>query len=484
MIKAFINKFRNASVEVKATLSYTVCNVVQRCMSFITLPLFARILTEAENGKTHYFQSVEAIVTIFISLNLAYGSFNRAMVKFEDRRDEYISSINGIVAILGSILLAIYLPFKDFFNGILKLPTILVIFMIAHIIFSHAIACWQAKKRFEYNYKKIIAQMLTLIICAPILSFIFINVFEDRGVGKVIGGILASVVLGGVIFVQSFIKGKKFFNKEFWKYALGFNIPLIPYYLSQVIFNQSDKIMIENMLGETEVGLYGTAYNLALILVFVLNAINNSYLPWLYDKLKNGGTKKNQKISTGIAGLMAVLLLFIIIVAPEVIYIMAGKRYAGAVWVVPPVAMSLLFQFLTQLFVNVEFYYEEKKGLVFGTIFAALANIGLNYLLIPVYGYVAAAYTTLISYIIFAVMNFLSYKRILKKHKREDDLYNYKALIGITVAFLVAGFGFMMLYEFIIVRYVIVLIGLVMAIIFRKKLMGIYTKFKNRNNKS
>ena len=114
MIKSFINKFKNATVEVKATLSYTICNIIQRCMSFITLPLFARILTEAENGKTHYFQSVEAIVTIFISLNLAYGSFNRAMVKYEDRRDEYISSVNGIVAILGTLLLAIYLPFKDF----------------------------------------------------------------------------------------------------------------------------------------------------------------------------------------------------------------------------------------------------------------------------------------------------------------------------------------------------------------------------------
>ena len=168
MIKSFINKFKNATVEVKATLSYTICNIIQRCMSFITLPLFARILTEAENGKTHYFQSVEAIVTIFISLNLAYGSFNRAMVKYEDKRDEYISSVNGIVAILGALFLAIYLPFKDFFNGILNLPTILVVFMIAHIVFSHATACWQAKKRFEYDYKKIIAQMLTLIICAPI----------------------------------------------------------------------------------------------------------------------------------------------------------------------------------------------------------------------------------------------------------------------------------------------------------------------------
>lgn len=484
MVKSFFKKFKTASVEVKATLSYTICNILQRCMSFITLPLFTRLLTKEEYGQTSVFQSWESILGIFISMYLAYGSFNRAMVKYEDRRDEYISSVNGIVTALGLLFLAIYIPFRNFFNGIFELPTILIICMVVHIVLSNAISCWQAKNRFEYKYKSVIAQILIMTVLSPVLSYVLICLSDHKGEAKIIGGVLAVVILGGFIYVQSIVKGKKFFNKEFWKYALGFNIPLIPYYLSQVIFNQSDKIMIDKMLGKDEVAVYGVAYNLALILNFVLNAINNSYVPWMYDKLKNGGTKKNQKIASGIAIIMAVLLLCVIIAAPEIILLMAGSAYAEAAWVVPPVAMSLLLLFYSQLFINVQFYYEAKKGMVIGTAIAAATNIVLNFLLIPILGYVAAAYTTLISYVLFAFLNYLSYRKILKKNNKEDDLYNYKALIAIALVFMGIGFGIMFLYKVPIIRYDIILLGLGMAFVFRKELMGVYHKYKNRNKES
>lgn len=58
---------------------------------------------------------------------------------------------------------------------------------------------------------------------------------------------------------------------------------------------------------------------------------------------------------------MAVLLLGVISLAPEIIYVLAGKKYESAVWVVPPVAMSLIFLLYTQFSINVEFFFEEKR---------------------------------------------------------------------------------------------------------------------------
>lgn len=481
MIKSFFRKFKTASVEVKATLSYTICNILQRCMSFITLPLFTHILTKEEYGLSTTFQAWESIACIFITMYLAYGSFNRAMVKYEDRRDEYIASVNGIVTTFGLLFLAIYLPFRAFFNGIFEMSTILVVFMVIHVVLGNAISCWQAKNRFEFKYKNVIAQMLIMTVLSPLLSYILICLSDQKGEAKIIGGVLAVVIIGGYIYGKSFIKGKKIFNKEFWKYALSFNIPLIPYYLSQVVFNQSDKIMIDKMLGKADVAVYGVAYNLALILNFVLNAINNSYVPWLYGRLKDGQTKRNQKIACGIAIIMSVLLLCIIIAAPEIILFMAGSSYANAAWVVPPVAMSLLLLFYSQLFINVQFYYEAKKGMVVGTAIAAAANIVLNFIFIPIFGYVAAAYTTLISYVLFAFLNFISYRRVLKKNNKTDDLYNYKALIAIAIAFMGIGFGFMFLYEIPIVRYDIILLGLGLLFIFRKEIMEIYKRYKTKD---
>ena len=68
------------SKEVKSSLSYTVCSIVQKVLSIITTPLFSRLLTVEQYGQLSVYNSWAAILTIFITLNLSYGSFNRAMV--------------------------------------------------------------------------------------------------------------------------------------------------------------------------------------------------------------------------------------------------------------------------------------------------------------------------------------------------------------------------------------------------------------------
>ena len=108
--------------------------------------------------------------------------------------------------------------------------------------------------------------------------------------------------------------------------------------------------------------MYGVAYNLATILTFILNAINASYVPWLYGKIKDKKAEENKSISLVLVILMGLIILCIIWYAPEIVIIMAGEKYAIATYVVAPVAMSLLLLFYCQLFINVEFYYERKEN--------------------------------------------------------------------------------------------------------------------------
>lgn len=241
-----------------------------------------------------------------------------------------------------------------------------------------------------------------------------------------------------------------------WKYAFGMNGVLIVYYLSQVIFNQSDRIMISHMLGMDQAALYSVAYNLAIILTFVVDAINNSYVPWLYGKIKEDKQQENKKISILLSILIAFLLLGIIALAPELIYVIAGKEYIEAKWVVAPIAMSLLLLFYSQQFINIEFYYEKKYLLVIAAIFAAVLNIGLNFWLIPIYGYVAAGYTTLISYFVFAVSNYLTVLFMMKKSKIENNIFNIPLMLAVLVVFIAIGFLAMFLYNYSIIRYVII----------------------------
>ena len=474
----FVSKWDSIPQTVKISIAFTICSILQRCLSFITLPLFTRLLTPTQYGQFTIYSSWTGILSLLLTLNLAYGSFSTAMVKYEDRRDEYISSIQGICLVLTALFLMIYLPLRKYFNALFELPTFLVLVMVLEVLGTTSIQLWSGKKRFEFKYKSVVAQVLAASLLSPILAYILVCSTEEKGYARILGYSAVTILIGGFLFSLNLIRGKKLYCREFWKYAFGFNIPLLAYYLSQTIFNQSDRIMISHISGTDKAAMYGVAYNLAMMLTFVLNAINTSYVPWFYGKIKEHKQKENQVISLLLAGMMALLLLAVIWYAPEIILIMAGNQYQEAIWAVAPVSMSLLLLFYAQLFINVAFYYEEKKALVGTSIGAALVNIVLNALLIPVYGFVAAGYTTLLSYLIFAFANCLAMRKILRQRNIEDTAYNYRMLLLILVGFMAAGFLGVALYAHLISRIVITLIVLVIILVNSKKCITMFQSMR------
>ncbi len=463
MLRTLKNRLNATPVEVRASVVYVACDILQKCLSLITMPLFTRLMTPEQIGEMTVYNSWSSTMTLFLTLYMAYGTFSTAMVRFEKDRTGYISSIQTIAAVLCGAFLLIYLPFRGFFNGLFSMSTGLVCLMVAEILAKFALGCWIALKRFEFKYIGPMIATLILIIASPLLAIYLVINSQDKGTARIVGYALVNLVLGGALLITNLVKGKKIVSKEYWKFALTFNIPLIPYYLSQVLLNQSDRIMIEKMVGKAEVGLYGVAYNMAITLTFVLNAINNSYVPWFYNKIKEGKTRENRAITNGLTLLMAFVLMAIISLAPEIIAIMGGAEYASAVWVIPPVTVSQLLLMYLQYFVNVQFYYEAKHMLVWGSIGAAVLNIILNWLCIPVFGFVAAGYTTMFSYMAFVVANFFTYRWVLKKNGQPDDAFDYKVLMLIFLGFCGLTAIAMALYDQPIIRYMIiaaVLLGL------------------------
>lgn len=462
------NKWNNVPLTVKVSASYAICSILQKCLSFITLPLFTKLLTKEQYGQYTVYASWSVILSIFITLNLAYGSFSTAMTKYEDNRDQYISTIQCITVALAAIFLCIYLPFHRLWNKLFQLPTGLVVLMVFEIIFSNSILLWSGKKRFEFKYKSVLAVSIASSITGPVFAYFLVINTEEKGIARIIGYVSVTILVGIFFFIYNTFKSKVLFKKEFAKYALGFNLPLIVYYLSQVVFNQSDRIMIDHISGRADAATYGIAYNFSMVLSFVLGSINNSYVPWFYKKIKEGNQRENRTVSCGIAVFFGTLLLGIIWFGPEIIKIMAGEQYLAAVYVIPPVTMSLLLLFYSQLFINVEFYYEQKKSLVGASIAAALANIVLNYLFITEYGYIAAGYTTLVSYILFAACNYFAMRKILKNRKMPDDAYNYPALIGILGMFIFLSIAGVLLYNYFIIRISIAMVLVLFLFIKRK----------------
>lgn len=469
-IKSIGKKWSSMSIETKASVAYAICSIVQKCISFINMPVFTRLMSTADYGEMTVYSSWSGIFSIVLTLNLAYGSFSPAMIKYEGDRDKYISSVQGIWLVLCGFFIIIYLPFRSLWNSFLGLPTLFVLCLVFETIAVNSINLWSGRKRFDYSYKPVVALTLLMSLTDTLIPLLLVLLSQQKGYSRVIGHVIAVVSFGIVLFFINAVKGKSLYKKEYWKYALGFNIPLLAYYLSQMVFNQSDRIMISHYCGKGKAAIYGVAYTLAMILTFVLNAINNSYVPWLYKKIKEGKEIANAKIANGISLLMAGMILSIVIAAPEIIFVFGGEEYAEAVWIVPPVSISLLLLFYSQLFINVQFYYEKKKSLVYASIFAAIANIVLNAILIPTVGYIAAGYTTMLSYVIFAAMNYYTMKKVAKEEGFSMEAINVKMLVLILVVFSGICFLMMALYSLPVIRYIIVIASLIVVFIYRDQL--------------
>ena len=104
----------------------------------------------------------------------------------------------------------------------------------------------------------------------------------------------------------------------------------------------------------------------------------------------------------------------------------------------------------------------------------------LNYIFIPRFGFIAAAYTTLISYLLLAGLDYFYMIRICKKENIDENLYSIKGLIAVFVVFAVLAVTAMSLYNYPIIRYTIILCVFLLMFMFRNRLIELFKTIKRK----
>ena len=99
------------------------------------------------------------------------------------------------------------------------------------------------------------------------------------------------------------------------------------------------------MIGESEAGIYTLAYSLAFLMTIFNTALMATLNPWIYQKIKDRKEKEIGKIAYLSLGFVAIVNILLILLAPELVRIFAPEEYYNAIYVVPPVAMSVFFLF-------------------------------------------------------------------------------------------------------------------------------------------
>ena len=436
----------------------------------LTTPIFTRLLSSDEYGQYNQFNSWLGILTIIVSLNLSMGVYTQGIVKFEERRNILSSSLQGLNIFLISVWCLIYLLFRETINGLLLLTTPQVLCIFVLVWTESVFRFWSSEKRVTYDYRPIVIVTLLASVGNPLLGIWLIRHSQDKVLARILGIVISEMLCYSWCFISQVHRGKQLFSKEFWKYAVLFNLPLIPHYLSQTLLNNSDRIMIGRMVGDSESGIYSLAYSLALIMTLFSQALSQAFNPWFYQKLKNKDIKEIDTISYLSFGLIGTMNLALIVFAPEIVAIFGPPEYRSAVYCIPPVAMGTVFLFSFEVFGKFAFYYEKTKSIMYASIGAAALNIILNYFGIKLFGYIAAAYTTLICYITFSVFHYALMKRVCRESMSIESPLKAPILLKMSAVFLAIGFLMLATYDYPVIRYSIIAVVLIATLVKRKYL--------------
>lgn len=480
-INHILQKYRLLPVQIKASFWIMICTFLQKGISMITTPIFTRLLSTSEYGQYNVFNSWYGIVTIIVTLNLFSGVHQQGIVKFDKDNLKFTSSLLGLTTLLTIIWVAVYFLFHDIWIRLFSLSSYQMISMFVLILTSATFNFWVNDQRLHYKYKAVVIVTVIVSLMKPILGIILVQYSADKVTARINGILVVELLVYTGLYFMILKKGRSLVSLKYWKYAILFNLPLVPHYLSQTILNHADRIMIQNIISDDAAGIYSLAYSVSSIMLLFNLALSQTLTPWFYQKIKNGQISDIKPIGYSTILIVMVVNLVLIILGPEVISIFAPASYYEAIWIIPPVAMGSVFLYGFELFSKFEFYYEKTLFTMIISIIGAGLNIILNQVFINRYGYLAAGYTTLFCYVIFAAGHYIYMFLICRKRA---DMCPYDAMtLGIFYSiFMMLGFLFMLAYKNIIIRYTIVSIILVVLIIYRNRIISFCKKLLSIRN--
>lgn len=446
----------NSEVAIKAGLWYIVSSILTGIIGVISTPIFSRMMTTDEYGIYSTFSSWYSLLLPFCTLNLTY-SIGRAKLDFPQNLKKYIGSMQLLSALVTGIVMAVVMVMLSPISEYMELSPFLVIMLCVYLFFSPVISFCQNGTRYEYKYKQNIVIALYTTIIPIVFSLVLILLFPaiNKADLRALGIVISTCILAIYLWYGTIRRKEVVYSKEYWKYGLQISLPLILHTVSLSILAQSDRIFIAKICGQSDVAIYSMAYNYGVMISVITNSISNSWLPWFHDNYFIGNCNVIKVNARKLVKGGCYIGLGCIALAPEAMHILGGSQYEAGAECVMPIVLGIVCQYIYTHYVNIELHYKKTKYVSLGTICAALLNLMLNALFIPYYGFEAAAYTTLVSYIMLMIGHFFITRWIMKI-KLYDDQFMFLALgiMGIVAWILRKT------YDHLVIRYLCICIGL------------------------
>lgn len=467
-----VSKLLESKGENSQTFFNFLSTVITSGIAFITMPIFTRLLGAEQYGLYSVYHAWLTIFTCFIGFNV-FSSLGTGHLKYGSRYLKFRDSVllegtlfGGAICLL---LACLYPIIKPAFRYSFFMFATLLLHGLASFVTGFSHYAWVYEKRAARN----MVVSTLLLISTSVLSIALLLGWKHQAplfYGRVIGLAIPHLIIAVVIWILLFKEYPSGYNKEYWRYGLHFGMPMVFHLLSHQVLGQSDRLMMQWMsVSNSDIGIYSFFYSFVAILSAVLNALNTSWTPFLYDDLaKENYDVLNKKVKNYVQ-IFTVMCLGFLLLSREVMKLFANSEYWPGAPLVPILVLVVYCTFFYQFAVNYEFFKEKPKYVAVGTVFAAVLNIILNAIMIPKWSMYGAAIATLISYAMLAILHTIIVKTW--RIKRYPLLFT-PVIVGLLIV-IIGSVAYYVLSDYVWARWMLaVVIGsyLIIAVYRRKSI--------------
>ncbi len=462
---------------IRHTFFYSLGNISVKLVGFILLPLYTTKLTTDQYGILAILETTLSILSPLFLLNIG-----NAIVRFfgDKKYQEYRGEIlfNAFIfSVFTGILLNIaFQPFSSFFSEKFFHTRDFAIYF-RFLFLNIALQNIAFVVRNYYNAK----QLSFKFSMFNFLRFIIVLLLTIYFIVKLnwgIKGIMLAQTLSFIITILVFLPGffsetKLSINFSLLKHMLAYSAPLAFSSISTMIFATGDRYIIKFLMNDAAVGIYSLAVKFATVIdFFILQNFQLSYLPYSFASYsKEEYPYRHSKMTTYLVFIMVISALFISLFALEVIEIFSpyNKNYWAAAAFVPFLAFLRPLYALRFMF-GIAMHIRKKTSLIpIIVIVAAVLNIALNFLFIPILGINGAILASFIS----AVVMTLSYLFFSVRYFKVKYEY-FRILVVYILAYLFAMAG-RHIMGFSLIIGVVLKLGLFLLFIILLRVVGFFS---------
>lgn len=469
------------------TAVYGLTVIVSRMLNFLLLPLYVYVF---EDTQDYGVISILYAWVAFLIVLLPFGMETTFFKFFSDNEDDkdrvFQNSFLTVIGINVVFFLIVLLCNQSFATWMLLPDHRIYVILLAAIVCLDAIAALPlAKLRSENRPKDFAKIQVTSILVNIVLNLILLLGFFDKanpeqGIIFILVANLLSSLVKPLMVYKDFLNLKFVLDFTLIKEMLWYALPLVIAGFAGIVNETIDRIMLNQILydshielhhsspqqaleySQSQVGIYSANYKLAMLVTILLQAYRYAAEPFFFSNAKNQDRNKlYAKVMNYFIAAVCLVFLLVSLNIQIFKYFIPNENYWDGLTVVPILLLANVF---LGIYFNQSIWYKLSGQTKFGafiSIGGAVLTIGINLIFIPIYGFWASAWATLIVYAAQMVASYLLGQKYypIKYNLRKFALYLGLALVLFGILKLIAleeGILQFFIHNFIILLFIAV----------------------------